>query len=127
MLTLASVMLSGNHMSTVSFLLIWIKVSQVSSIRLGHVASFQPLKSTTIQYAMLRPFKLVQHHSIPFSYLISSNESKPLIQSSSINGAPHHLYKFLRINAGIFVKYWSIIDVRSADNRGRPVIEVLCY
>ena len=50
MLILTSAMLSGVHMSTVSFLQIWIKVSKVSNIRLGHVASFQPLRSTTIQW-----------------------------------------------------------------------------
>ena len=33
-------------------LLIRKKVSKVSSIRLGHVASFQPLQSTTIQCAI---------------------------------------------------------------------------
>ena len=76
MLILTSVMLSGVHMSTVSFLLIWIKVSQVSNIRLGGVASLQPLRSTTIRYAMLRPFKLVQHHPIPFSPLYLSCRSK---------------------------------------------------
>ena len=76
MLILTSALLSGVHMSTVSFFLIWIKVSQVSNIRLGHVASFQPSRSATIQYAMLRPFKFVQHRSIPFSPLYLSCRSK---------------------------------------------------
>ena len=64
MLILTSAMLSGVHMSTVSFLLIWIKVSKVSNIRLGYVASLQPLRSTTIQYA-------IQIGSTPFYTLLS--------------------------------------------------------
>ena len=34
------------------------------------------VRSTTIQYAMSRPFKLVQHHSIPFSPLYFRCRSK---------------------------------------------------
>ena len=59
-------MLSGVHVSSVSFLLIWIKVSKV----IGPVASFQALQSTTIQYAMSCPFNTILYLSLPCIYVV---------------------------------------------------------
>ena len=70
MLILTWAKLSGVHMSTVSFLLIWIRVNKASNIRLGYVASFQPSRSATIQYAHSNWFNTILYPSLPCMFTV---------------------------------------------------------
>ena len=115
MLILTSAMLSGVHMSTISFLLIWKKVSKVSNIRLGHVASFQPSRSATIQYAISRPFQSLGQRS----KIYSTNVADPGSASGGTFQCMQFLPFFIYFSYLSYLGHLSLLGLQTKTRRQR--------